>query len=401
MGFDAIWISPAIENTPGGYHGYWAKNFSKINSEFGGGDKLKALVNKAHSKGIWIMLDVVANHIGPVGTDYSTIYPFNKPEHYHSICQVDSYCNTAGQYNSEHCRLADLPDLDQDGNIWVKEQLINWIKLIVQEFNIDGLRIDTIPYIYADFWSDFSRSAGVYTVGEVFCPANLDYMGSYLNHIDGLLNYGIFNQVRSSFKGGSFRELSDAIKAEQGNSLFNSHADYLGNFLDNHDNDRFLHNYNNINNLNGALIFTLFYKGIPIVYYGDEQQFGGGHDPNNREPLWTHMKTSAPVYQVLKRAIRARKNYEIAGKDYQERWVSDHLFAFLRGNVLCIFTAGTIYQVQTIPNLPYSDGSTLCNILLDSPPDDCVTVNGGKAHFEMSPDLTKVYAPYSPYKIHM
>ena len=170
MGFDAIWISPAIENTPGGYHGYWAKNFSKINSEFGGGDKLKSLVNKAHSKGIWIMLDVVANHIGPVGTDYSTIYPFNKPEHYHSICQVDSYCNTGGQYNSEHCRLADLPDLDQDGNTWVKEQLINWIKLIVQQYNIDGLRIDTIPYIYADFWSDFSRSAGVYTVGEVFCP---------------------------------------------------------------------------------------------------------------------------------------------------------------------------------------------------------------------------------------
>ena len=225
-------------------------------------------------------------------------------------------------------------------------------------------------------------------------------MGPYLNHIDGLLNYGIFNQLRSSFKTGSFRELSDAIKAEQGNSLFNSHADYLGNFLDNHDNDRFFHNYNNINNLNGALIFTLFYKGIPIVYYGDEQQFGGGHNPNNREPLWTHMKTSAPVYQVLKRAIRARKNYEVAGKDYQERWVSDHLFAFLRGNVLCIFTAGTIYQVQTIPNLPYSDGSTLCNIFLDSPPDDCVTVNGGKAHFEMSPDLTKVYAPYSPYRIH-
>ena len=86
MGFDAIWISPIVDNTPGGYHGYWARDWYKVNENFGSEDDLKNLVNEAHNRGIYVMVDVVANHVGPVGTDYSTISPFNKAEHYHERC---------------------------------------------------------------------------------------------------------------------------------------------------------------------------------------------------------------------------------------------------------------------------------------------------------------------------
>lgn len=71
MGFDAIWISPVVENYDKGYHGYWATNWEKINSHFGTEDELKSLVQAAHDKGIWVMVDVVANHVGPVGDDFS------------------------------------------------------------------------------------------------------------------------------------------------------------------------------------------------------------------------------------------------------------------------------------------------------------------------------------------
>ena len=112
MGFDAIWISPIIDNTPGGYHGYWARNFYELNSAFGTKDEFKELVRKCHEKDIWVMVDVVANHVGPVGTDYSSINPFNKAEHYHSRCDIHTYCDFNNQANIEYCRLADLPDLD-------------------------------------------------------------------------------------------------------------------------------------------------------------------------------------------------------------------------------------------------------------------------------------------------
>jgi alpha-amylase len=71
MGFDAILISPVVENLEGGYHGYWANNWNRINKNFGDSDDLKDLVNAAHDKGIWVMVDVVANHVAPIGIDYS------------------------------------------------------------------------------------------------------------------------------------------------------------------------------------------------------------------------------------------------------------------------------------------------------------------------------------------
>ena len=77
MGFDAIWISPVVDNIDKGYHGYWAANWNKLNANFGSEQDLKDLVKAAHDKGIWVMVDVVANHVGPVDMDFSRISPFN------------------------------------------------------------------------------------------------------------------------------------------------------------------------------------------------------------------------------------------------------------------------------------------------------------------------------------
>ena len=69
MGFDAIWISPVVDNWANGYHGYWAKDWTKTNYHFGSDDDLKSLVNAAHSKGMYVMVDVVANHVAPIPND--------------------------------------------------------------------------------------------------------------------------------------------------------------------------------------------------------------------------------------------------------------------------------------------------------------------------------------------
>lgn len=61
MGFDAVWISPVVANFPGGYHGYAAQNLYVINPMFGGEEGLKAFVKAAHDKGVFVMVDVVAN----------------------------------------------------------------------------------------------------------------------------------------------------------------------------------------------------------------------------------------------------------------------------------------------------------------------------------------------------
>ena len=101
MGFNAIWISPIVENTNGAYHGYHAKNIYNLNPNFGSEEDLKDLVNECHKRDIWVMVDVVANHMGMVGTDYSQIYPFNDASHYHDYCVIsgDDFANN--QYRVE------------------------------------------------------------------------------------------------------------------------------------------------------------------------------------------------------------------------------------------------------------------------------------------------------------
>lgn len=151
LGFDAIWISPVVDNLGDGYHGYWAKDWNKINSHFGNDESLKNLVNTAHSMGIWVMVDVVANHVAPVGMDFSQISPFNRAEHYHNKCDINDWNN---QWQVENCRLSDLPDLKQE-DPWVRQQLKDWIRNLVTKFNFDGIRIDTIPEVPKDFWTEF------------------------------------------------------------------------------------------------------------------------------------------------------------------------------------------------------------------------------------------------------
>ena len=89
MGFDASWISPVVDNMAGGYHGYWAQNWDGINANFGTPAELTALVTAAHAAGIWVMVDVVANHSAPVGTSYFSINPLNQASYYHPDCDIN------------------------------------------------------------------------------------------------------------------------------------------------------------------------------------------------------------------------------------------------------------------------------------------------------------------------
>jgi alpha-amylase len=102
------------------------------------------------------MLDVVGNHVGPVGTNYTTIWPFNSTQHYHAcIPGCDMWCNIPqSAYDSRPpnytlittCRLQNLPDLNQTSP-FVKAQLLSWLNRTLQDFDFDGLRIDTVKHV--------------------------------------------------------------------------------------------------------------------------------------------------------------------------------------------------------------------------------------------------------------
>ena len=377
MGFDAIWISPIVENTAGSYHGYHLTNLYKLNTNFGTEDDLKNLITACHKKDIWVMVDVVANHVGPVGTDFSKITPFNKAEYYHDWCDITDWSN---QWQVENCRLCGLPDLKQE-NTWVTEKLLSWITDIVKKYNFDGIRIDTIMEVPKSFWDKFRKSAGVFQIGEAF-DGRLDYVADYQNHLDSVFNYPLYYTIKSSFCG-SFRNLEGYFMNSR--SHF-PHPEYMATFVENHDNPRFLNQCNDVGKFTNAAIFSLLWEGIPVFYYGGEQYFKGGADPNNREPLWNNYNTKSTLYGLLKITNTLRKNVKIWNYKIVQRYADENFYAFTRGNVLACFT-NTKSLKRTITYHEFKNGDKLCNVLYNG---DCVTVTNGKIDIVMG-DYPKVY----------
>ena len=378
MGFDAIWVSPIIENTEGSYHGYHFTNLYKLNEHFGTEDDFVQLVTECHKRDIWVMVDVVANHCGPIGTDFAKITPFNSAEHYHDWCDINNWGN---QWEVENCRLCGLPDLKQENNL-VTEKLVEWIHDLVQKYNLDGIRIDTIMEIPKWFWDKFRESAGVFQIGEAF-NGNARYVADYQNHLDSVFNYPLYYQIQYSFCG-SFRNLESYWFGDR--KLFPA-AEYTATFVENHDNARFLNRCSDRNKFTNAVIFSLVWEGIPVFYYGGEQYYSGGGDPNNREPLWeSNYNTNTDLYKLLAKAHALRKKAKIWEQTIVQRYADDNFYAFTKGDVLACFSNVNSLQ-RTITYHEFKTGDKLCNALDEN---DCVSVTGSGINIQMG-SLPKLY----------
>ena len=370
MGFDAIWISPIIENLEGSYHGYHLTNLYKLNEHFGSEDDFIELISACHKKDIWVMVDVVANHVAPVGEDFSKITPFNNGDHYHDRCDITDWTN---QWQIENCRLCDLPDLKQE-NEWVTEKLVEWIHDLVDKYDLDGIRIDTIMEVPKWFWDKFRESAGVFQIGEAF-NGDINYVSDYQKHLDSVFNYPLYYSIESGFCG-DFRDIEGY--------WFNNRPkypepEYTATFVENHDNPRFLNRCNDKNKFTNAVVFALLWEGIPVFYYGGEQYYSGGADPENREPLWDNYNTKTDLYKFLGIIHELRKKEKIWNLPIVQRYADNNFYSFSRGNILACFTNSNGIE-RPITYHDFKEGDKLCNVLSDN---DCVTVSGGTINIQM------------------
>jgi alpha-amylase len=68
----------------------------------------------------------------------------------------------------------------------------------VSDYKLDGLRVDTVPYVPKDFWTQFTQASGVYTVGEVF-NGDMGYVAGYVGPMSSLLNYPTYFRLKDVF----------------------------------------------------------------------------------------------------------------------------------------------------------------------------------------------------------
>lgn len=392
MGFDAVWISPVVDNTPDGYHGFWLRDLYKLNAHFGDGASLKQLVDAAHRKGMYVMVGAVMNHVGPVDMDFSSLNPFNRGEYFHPKCQITDWNN---QEQVEICRLANLPDLNQS-HPFVHDTLLHWTADMMQRYRFDGIRLDTVPEVPLDFWQAFKDKAApdssVYTIGEVF-NGSPEYNARYARVITSVLSYPLYFTIRNVYGGQqSMYQLQDML--QQYTHVFGKQLlPFLAPFTDNHDNPRFLHDQPDLTLYKNALTFSLLSQGVPIVYYGTEQGFNGGADPNNREPLWpTGFPTNTEMYTFLKTVIGVRQQEAVWEHPQVQRYADDSFYAYTRGSVFVATTnvgSGGGQVMRHITYHPYADGTQLCNVFW--PTSDCVKVSNGAFDVYLDHGESKIY----------
>ncbi|KAG9961643.1 alpha-amylase, partial [Aureobasidium melanogenum] len=315
MGFTAVWISPVVKNlnasTADGssYHGYWAQDIYAVNTNFGSAADLVNLSSALHDRGMYLIVDVVTNHMGYAGcgdcVDYSVFDPFDKESYYHPFCLIDYNNQTSMELCWEGDNTVSLPDLRvEDSN--VQDMFATWIEQLAKNYTIDGLRIDSAAEVGKDSLANFESAANMYAVGEVF-NNNADYVCAYQDSLSGVMNYPMYYNITSAFASTS----GDISALEQGvNTMKSTCKDVtlLGSFLENHDNPRFPSLTSDMSLAKNAIGFAMLADGIPIVYQGQEQHFDGGSTPQQREQLWkSGYDTSAELYKHITRLNAIRK----------------------------------------------------------------------------------------------
>jgi glycosidase len=311
LGVTTLWTTPLYDNSAGQsgqtYHGYSATDMYAIDPHFGCMAAYRALVVAAHARGMKVVLDTVPNHVGPA---HPWVKDSPTPDWFHgtasSHIKVDDDFASVTDPDASAARrhvlldgwFADmLPDLNQD-NPLVAQYLVQNAIWWIESAGLDGLRIDTFPYVPRSFWHDYNEQLHAFyphitDVGEVFNKdphttsffaggrANLGSDGKYDTLLDTPFDFPMYFALRGALTHHEpMTAIADVLRSDE---LY-PHPERLVTFIGNHDTKRFLSEPGaNPSALRLAFGLLATLRGMPQLYYGDEIAMSGGDDPDNRK----------------------------------------------------------------------------------------------------------------------
>ncbi|MGH3090511.1 MAG: alpha-amylase family glycosyl hydrolase [Rubrobacteraceae bacterium] len=403
MGTTAVWLTPSFKNKPvqgngtiegssAGYHGYWITDFTQIDPHMGTNEELRELVEEAHDRDMEVFFDIITNHTADViryeegqysyrskaeypyrdadgnvfddadfaGTDefpeldpetsfpYTPVVPeeeenvkvpawLNDPIYYHNRGDTD-FVNE--DEDSLYGDFVGLDDLFTEHHV-VVDGMIEIYETWVEDYGIDGFRIDTVKHVNMEFWQEFgpevletaqeSGTEDFFMYGEVF-SSDKEFTSRYTTEgkLQAILDFP-FQATATGFASRS--ESTDNLREFFADDDYYTDADSnaysLPTFLGNHDMGRFGFFLKQDNPgasdeellerdlLGHSLMY--FSRGMPVVYYGDEQGFAGdGGDQLARQDMFpTQTEEYADDDQIGSDSTPADDNFDPSHPLYQ------------------------------------------------------------------------------------
>ena len=395
LGINAIWLTPIVEQIHGAtdegtgltyaFHGYWTKDWTALDPNFGTEEDLKELVEKAHQNGIRIVLDAVINHTGPV--------TYADPEYPNKWVRTEPQCTYNSFEMTTACTLVkNLPDVitESDENVglppmleqkWRKEgryekemselnvffvktgfprapkyYIMKWLADYIVKYGIDGYRIDTLKHTNEDVWKDFKKvcdlafaeyklnnpkkildNSPFFTIGELygygisqkrlydFGDKKVNY---YQNGLNSLINFDFKGDANKSYEE-IFSNYDQILHADLSENT-------VMNYISSHDDgDPFDKERKRNYEAGTKLLLT---PGISQVYYGDETARkliveGAIGDANLRSNMnWDEVKNNPETQKVLthwQKLGQFRRNHAAVGAG-KHQMVSNSPYWFTR-----------------------------------------------------------------------
>lgn len=446
LGITTLWTTPVASNAgmSESYHGYAATDLYAVDPHLGTLADYQRLSSALHARGMKLVIDLVPNHIGlkhPWVTDPpAPDWLHGSVAHHHALVYkfyelLDPHAppaawrdNVVGWFSS------DMPDLNQE-NPLVSRYLIQNALWWVETADLDGIRLDTFPYVSRAFWHDFhtalhSEFPHLTTVGEVYHrdPQVTSFFagGVARDGAEGDIDTGLYTPFDYPLcfalrdvltKGKPMTELNGILRQD---ALY-PHPERLVTFIGNHDLPRFLTEAQGsvpMLKLGVGLLATL--RGMPELYTGDEIGMTGGKDPDNRHdfpggfPGDPHNAFAAagrnPTQEEIFRWTSGLLAYRAAHKEIttgieQNLYADANSFAFVRGTndagcdshgaserLLIVVNKGA--QEQSL-ELPVSNTALSgCTSFAAAPvtPGEQPHLDNGKLHIEEPAESITVYA---------
>lgn len=385
LGATAVWLTPPVAHQwwsqkaqYGGYHGYWATDFSAVDPHYGDLASYRALANSLHQRQMYLIQDIVVNHTGnffgyagaydvqdtaknfvlyedatskqpaPSQAPFSLINRLN-PDHvaadiYHWTPPIVDPTIAGQEFRYQLASLADLNTTNPQVRQALKQSYRYWL----EQVGVDAFRIDTAKYVEPDFWSDFlhapdgilasARALGkqhFLAFGEVFEASKpftadgeqklLQFMSTPTRKaLDSVIAFPLYFEINAVLAEGR-PPAQLGYRLQQHSNLFaNPHL--LPTFINNHDTKRFLAAGSVDAFIQAyALLFTI--PGIPVIYQGDEQlltqtrqamfQGGWGNPKDQFQP-------QSMMYQRIQSLAALRKNYPVLSRGDWSLLQADH-----------------------------------------------------------------------------
>ena len=314
LGINAIYFSPVFESDT---HGYNTRDYKKIDVRIGTNEDFKEVCQRLHENGIRVVLDGVFNHVGRGFYQFQDVLKNREASPYlnwfHINLGGNSNYNDGLWYEGWEGNY-DLVKLNlQNGE--VVHHILDAVQYWIQEFDIDGLRLDVAYCLDENFVRTLrsfttERKPDFFLLGEMLHGDYNRLMNDSMLH--SVTNYECYKGLYSSFNSMNMFEINHSLLRQFGLENWTLYkGKHLLSFVDNHDVTRVASILSNEKHL--PLIYAMCFgmPGIPCVYYGsewgtraDKSEGDPALRPCFEQPEWNELS------EFISKLAEAKKNSE-------------------------------------------------------------------------------------------